>query len=188
MVTAAAPARERILDAALELFVERGVFATSIEDVCARSGASVGSLYHHFGGKEGLARTLYAEGLAAYQAAFLDELRRHDGAEQGVRAVVARHVRWCTEHPQLMRYLLGGGEAPANANREFFAAVMAWWRPHVRYGALRNLPLDLAYAVWLGPVQEYCRLWLAQRTTVPPRRAAPVLADAAWQALKGEKT
>lgn len=182
----AVTARERILDSALELFVDQGVVATSIEDVCDRSGASVGSLYHHFEGKEGLARELYAAGLAGYQAAFLDELRRHDEAQAGVRAIVARHLRWCTERPQLMRYLLAGGEAPAEQNREFFTAVMAWWRPHARYGAVRDLPLDLAHALWLGPVQEYCRAWLAGRAAVTPEEAAPVLADGAWQALKGD--
>jgi hypothetical protein len=64
---------------------------------------------------------------------------------------------------------------------------MVWWRPHARYGALRDLPLDLAHALWLGPVQEYCRVWLAGRAAVAPRQAAPVLADGAWQALKGDQ-
>jgi AcrR family transcriptional regulator len=181
--------RERILDSALDLFAERGVVATSIEDVCARSGASVGSVYHHFAGKEGLADALVAESLGAYQTAFLTELRRHGEAEDGVRGIVRFHLGWCAKHPGAMRFLFAhGGSAPPEQNRAFFADVMAWWRPHVRYGALRDLPLDLAYALWLGPVQEYCRLWLADRTPVAPRRAASVLADGAWQALKGDSS
>lgn len=179
--------RERILDSALELFVERGVVATSIEEVCARSGASVGSVYHHFAGKEGIADALVAETLSGYQAAFLEELRRHGGAEEGVRGIVRFHLRWCAEHRGAMRFLFAhGGAAPREQNRAFFAEVMAWWRPHARYGALRDLPLDLAYALWLGPVQEYCRLWLAGRAAAGPRKAAPVLADGAWHALKGD--
>jgi AcrR family transcriptional regulator len=45
---------ERILDAAESWFAEKGFAATSINDVCERSGLPVGSIYHHFGNKEGL--------------------------------------------------------------------------------------------------------------------------------------
>ena len=43
-----------LLDAALELFIERGYSSTSVEDVVQRADSSVGSLYHHFGNKSGL--------------------------------------------------------------------------------------------------------------------------------------
>lgn len=51
--------RQQVLDAVLSLFRERGYFATSIQDISRESGVSVGSIYHHFGDKEGIARTLY---------------------------------------------------------------------------------------------------------------------------------
>lgn len=51
--------RQQVLDAVLKLFSERGYFATSIQDISRESGVSVGSIYHHFGDKEGIARTLY---------------------------------------------------------------------------------------------------------------------------------
>jgi AcrR family transcriptional regulator len=188
------PRREAILEAALACFVEDGVAGAPIEEVCARAGASVGSVYHHFGGKEGLAGAVYVECLAKYQAAFLAALRRHpDDAEGGVRGVVREHLRWClADSPQAARFLLFCGDGARGAaaevvrdrNREFFAEVLRWWRPHVRYGALREVDLDLAYALWLGPAQEYCRLRLSERTRVPRRRAEALLADGAWHALR----
>jgi AcrR family transcriptional regulator len=50
--------RERILDAALELFVERGFRGTTISDVERRVGlaAGTGSFYRHFRSKEELLR------------------------------------------------------------------------------------------------------------------------------------
>lgn len=51
--------RQQVLDTVLALFRERGYFATSIQDISRASGVSVGSIYHHFGDKEGIARTLY---------------------------------------------------------------------------------------------------------------------------------
>ena len=58
---AAASARRRraLLDAALELFPKKGVGNCRLEDLLERSGASVGSFYHHFGGKPELAAALY---------------------------------------------------------------------------------------------------------------------------------
>lgn len=51
--------RQQVLDAVLVLFRERGYFATSIQDISRESAVSVGSIYHHFRDKEGIARALY---------------------------------------------------------------------------------------------------------------------------------
>ncbi len=49
----------RILTAALDLYVEKGFHNVSIHDVQKQAGVSIGSIYKHFGGKEGIARALY---------------------------------------------------------------------------------------------------------------------------------
>ena len=46
--------RAQLIDVATRLFASRGYDGTSIEAVLAESGASRGSLYHHFNGKEAL--------------------------------------------------------------------------------------------------------------------------------------
>lgn len=47
-------ARARIRDAAIALFAERGLAATTIRDIAEAAGVSSGLLRHHFGSKEGL--------------------------------------------------------------------------------------------------------------------------------------
>jgi AcrR family transcriptional regulator len=47
-------ARARIREAALRLFAERGVEATSIRDIARAAGVSGGLVRHHFGSKEDL--------------------------------------------------------------------------------------------------------------------------------------
>lgn len=49
----------RILSAALDLFVENGYHNVSIHHIQRQAGVSIGSIYNHFGGKEGVARALY---------------------------------------------------------------------------------------------------------------------------------
>src|SRR3954452_639361 len=85
--------RRAILDAALDAFEANGVLAATLDDIREGSGASIGSIYHHFGDKEGIASALYAQLLAEWQDGFVAALRGR-GAERGVRAAVDHHLRW----------------------------------------------------------------------------------------------
>jgi len=49
----------RILTAALDLFVNRGYHNVSIHEIQKTADVSIGSIYNHFGGKEGVAKALY---------------------------------------------------------------------------------------------------------------------------------
>lgn len=53
--------RRVLLDAAREVFTERGFAGAGVADVVKRAGSSVGSLYHHFGGKAELFLALWEE-------------------------------------------------------------------------------------------------------------------------------
>jgi AcrR family transcriptional regulator len=187
--------QEQILSAALECFTERGFAATTVDEIRRRSGASVGSIYHHFGGKEGLAAELYVEGLRGYQEGLLEALERTPDVEASIRALVKHHLRWVEANPRLAKFLMGRRETELRLatearvrelNREFFPRVGAWMERHVRSGALRSLPADLWEPLLLGPSQEFARLWLAGRTKLSLRRAERELAEATWNAVRGD--
>ncbi|MGN6792473.1 MAG: TetR/AcrR family transcriptional regulator [Streptosporangiaceae bacterium] len=56
-----------LLDAARAVFVDQGFSSASIADIVERAGSSVGSLYHHFGGKSELFLALWQEHQAAHE-------------------------------------------------------------------------------------------------------------------------
>src|SRR5918997_6865185 len=89
------PARQgdRGLEAALTLFDSVGYSAATIEDIRLQSEVSIGSIYHRFGSKEGIAGALYVESLRSYQQGLVRVLLESAGAEQGVRDAVGHHVR-----------------------------------------------------------------------------------------------
>ena len=58
-----------MLDAAREVFVAHGFSDASIADIVERAGSSVGSLYHHFGGKSELYVALWQEYTLAQEEA-----------------------------------------------------------------------------------------------------------------------
>jgi AcrR family transcriptional regulator len=70
--------RERILAAAMRRFAEAGYEAARVEDVAAELGIAKGSVFQHFGSKEGLF-------LAAYKRA-VESLPRYQDAPARVRA------------------------------------------------------------------------------------------------------
>ena len=56
-----AETQRALLDAARAVFAEQGFAEASIADVVERAGSSVGSLYHHFGGKSELFIALWQD-------------------------------------------------------------------------------------------------------------------------------
>ena len=50
---------EAILEAALDLFVERGFFGTAVPLVAERAGVAAGTIYHYFTSKEALVNALF---------------------------------------------------------------------------------------------------------------------------------
>ncbi len=192
--TASRARRQRILEAALDCFLQRGVGGTNVDRIRARSGASVGSFYHHFESKVEVAAALYLETLESYQRAFAGELRSHARARSGIQGAVRHHLRWVAEHPRLASYLThcrepevaAASEARAQGlNRVFFDEVFGWWRRHAGRGDLRPLRPDLCYALWMGPAEVFTRLWLAAgQDRARLAEADLLLPSAAWVALR----
>ena len=59
--------RDRVLNAALDLFNERGSASVTTNHVAARAGISPGNLYYWFSDKNEIVRELYAQFVAAYE-------------------------------------------------------------------------------------------------------------------------
>jgi AcrR family transcriptional regulator len=185
--------RREILQAALASFEELGYEASTIEDIRRRSRASIGSIYHHFGGKAGIASALYAEGLADYQAGLLVRMRRSRSAQALVKAVVRHHLDWAEANPAWARYLMGMRRLEAVAaievrlrelNQGFIREAAALIRPHIDAQEIAPLRLEILLALFLGPAQEFLRLWFSGRTDLGLRQAREHLAKAAWKSVQ----
>ncbi|WP_318218751.1 TetR/AcrR family transcriptional regulator [Streptomyces sp. SCL15-6] len=181
-------ARTRLLTAALDCFLERGVQRTTVEQIRKRADVSNGSLFHHFPSKQDLAEAVYLQGLEQHQAELHAALTPQLGLRAGIEGVVHRHLTWMAEHPRLATFLLAPPDwiAPRDApqiaasSREFFDSIAQWLRGH---GWAGTPALTIVIAIWTGPAQEYARHRLlsgADRTD----DATQVLAQAAWNALK----
>jgi len=97
----AAPRRRRrdeVLQAAADLFFEKGYEATSTADIAERVGILRGSVYYYLDTKEALLFELL-EGVFAGFLSALEEIQAQDGnALEKLRRVVGHHVRYLADN------------------------------------------------------------------------------------------
>ncbi len=106
MLTAARPdIRTLVLDVALDLFSEQGYFNTSVHDIVHAAGVSIGSIYHHFGDKEGIARALYAHLGERMAWMIADVGTRHDTCCAQSRDLIARLFAMTEDEPRTTAFL-----------------------------------------------------------------------------------
>ncbi len=193
--SAETPRRRQILDAALECFLENGFEGTTIEHIRHASGASHGSIYHHFGSKEAVALALYVEGMHEYQEAVLARVKKESSAQAGIRALIEAHLECVEADPNRSLFLtrLGMAEVSEEAaeriaaiNQEFFRAVHAWLLPYIEQGQVIRIPAALYVPVILGPTTHYARHWLAHRLGLDRAEVLEVLARSAWNSLRAD--
>ena len=110
--TESKPTAERILDAAEDLFAEKGYSATSLGDVADRVGIRSPSLYNHFRNKEALYSAVLERLLDAFTAP-LAELNQSEITKEQIFQWLETIVRMHHERPNLARLLqhaaLSGG-------------------------------------------------------------------------------
>lgn len=192
--SAAAPPVDRksaILTAALAVFSEHGIEAATIDDIRQRSGASVGSIYHHFGNKEGLAAALFAQGLDDYWTRLIAAIAAAPDARLAIHAMLDTHVGWIVAKPDLARFLFARRQAVSQAHEDSirqltnqrFKQLFELFKPWFQQGLFRRLPSELYAPLLLGPAQELSRHWLGGRLAFDPRQAIEELSGAAWRSI-----
>lgn len=99
--------RRRVLDAAFEVFGERGIAASSLTEVAARAGLTKGAVYSNFDSKDELVLALMEEHAGHRIQASLDAVEAADSADLfgELAAVLVREMRAdATWHRLLAEY------------------------------------------------------------------------------------
>jgi AcrR family transcriptional regulator len=98
--------RNRIRQAALELFVTKGVIGTSVRDIAAKAEIAEGGLYRHYASKEDLAWKLFSENYAALAKDLQGIAKTAPDFAARLAAMVRRFCRFFDEEPLMFRFLL----------------------------------------------------------------------------------
>lgn len=89
--------RQRILEAATNVFARRGYGQATVSEIAAEAGISMGALYHHFPSKEDLYRALLDDHLRSELAEW-SELRPAASLREAVEQFVAFQSRHLQSH------------------------------------------------------------------------------------------
>ena len=98
--------QQRILDAATDVFAAHGFTAATMADIVEQSGASIGSIYHHFGGKKELFLAIFDRLAAEIEHRIdaatgeADEADRQRTFEVTVRAYL--EAMWANRHAAMV--------------------------------------------------------------------------------------
>jgi AcrR family transcriptional regulator len=99
------PAKREILRAALKLFSERGLAATSVRDIADESGYTNPALYKHFASKEELALHLFETCHTRVWTACSAALASGEGFDGKLDAYVGRWLELLDEYPEVLAFL-----------------------------------------------------------------------------------
>ena len=151
--------REKVL-AAAELFADRGLDATKMEDVAATTGVPKATLYYYFDGKEDLLGFLFAEILDEVERAIAGAVDGPGSAAERLRAAIVAHLGVFEAFPAASRALqfdLGRAaripHIDERTDAAFLAPVRSLLEAGARDGSLRPVahPRIVAVAI-LGAV------------------------------------
>lgn len=182
--------RQKILEAALGVFLEEGFDGTTLAAIRRKSGASTGSIYHFFSGKHDIAAVLLHDAISGWSAAS-KFVGARDDAEGAIKASVSGLLLWGLRSQRQFRFM-DDLVSRKSDSPEFMAigktlaagraAAAERYREWQEAGWVRPLPWRVAYALMTGPAYTYLR------NAHGVIRANPgdidLIATAAWDAVR----
>ncbi len=99
------PKRQAILDAALDLFAERGFHGTAVPLVADRAQVGAGTVYRYFASKEALVNELFQFWKQQLGRALLDEFPQKAGTRAQFHEIWKRLHRFAAVHPKAVAFL-----------------------------------------------------------------------------------
>ena len=119
--------RQHILEAAEQVFAERGFEAAKVQEISAKAGLSMGTIYSIFPGKADLFDALLEMRGRELLAVAREATKRSDPPLDALRALGDSYVAWFVDHPAFLRMQLGASVSwalgPSSA-----PSRMAFWR------------------------------------------------------------
>ena len=102
---AKAEKRRRIVDAAVEVFADKGFFGARVSEIAEVAGVADGTIYLYFKSKDDILISLFREKMTEILHRFAAMLAQTDDPEQKVRRYISEHLALVAEQPKLMQVL-----------------------------------------------------------------------------------
>lgn len=183
--------RKAMLNAAAELFAERGFGGTNLRDVADVLGMSRPGLYYHFPSKEKILEALVEEvtlSLAAQLAEIADQADRDP--EEALRLVMRISTLWVLDNPTLFRVLdRSETEMPRElqerhevVKRAILQNFTEIIKRGIAMGKFRPIDPHVAALTAIG-MRNWSAWWFNPAGRMPKEEVAETIADMAVRSL-----
>lgn len=163
----------RILSAALDLFVRDGYHSVSIHHIQKQANVSIGSIYNHFGGKEGVARALYIHILKEMEELVDDAIAAETSPLMQCRAIIHDLFRYTESHRNIIAFVFHAKhveflpEEPQTSDSAPFIKMRGIVRKGIDCGELRVMDTWVAASAVFGGATRMIQLRLEGKLEQP---------------------
>lgn len=152
--------KEGIVSAALKLFSEKGFYVTTIPDIAAKVGMSVGNFYNYFTSKDILAKELVMY-ISTHLGGKIREINEKPvSTETKIAEIVTMYFSLAIERPEMIEYFLrvylsnreifGEGCEGMVCVSPFVTEMMIFFDDGVKCGDLRDQDFFSAFGLFMG--------------------------------------
>jgi len=164
--------REHILDAAEQVFSEKGFHEATLKEIAERAEFSVGALYGFFAGKDDLFAKVMERRGSAILAVIEDAVARSGSATEKLHALVDGQFRYFLEHHHfytLLQRTIGGSwlnlkagldEASFERYQKAIALEATVFAEGVESGEFRDSDPETMGVLFTGIIQAYLAHWI----------------------------
>ena len=154
---------DEVLDAALDLFIEKGFAATRVEDIAARAGLSKGAVYLYFPSKEAVLEGIVKRAVVPIASSAVEMAGNYAGDPRTIITMVMKTVATRLTEPRtiaipklMMREMINFPDFAAMYRTEVLDKVMplitGLLRTGIAEGYLRPVDPELTIRSIVGPI------------------------------------
>lgn len=183
----------RILTAALDLFVSNGFHKVSVHEVQKKADVSIGSIYNHFGGKEGIAKALYDHLLNEMQGLIDDAIKEKSTAVDRCNEIIRQLFVYTETHPNIIAYIFHPRhtefipDEPHICRSVPFMCIRDIIQEGMDNGEIRACDAWIASAAILGGPIRLIHLRLERIIKEPLPAMLDGMLDSIWQGMLGDE-
>lgn len=176
-------ARERILDAALNIFSSKGYHDTKLDEIAEESETSKGGIYFHFPNKERLFLALVDQFADLLERRIVEAIEQEKEGIQRVRAALAACLQTFGKYRLPAKLLLvqavGLGATFENKRMEindrFARLIRTYLDEAIAVGDLAPVDTEVVSYAWMGAIYGVVIRWVYTGEPTPDRILSALL-------------
>lgn len=180
----------RILTAALDLFVDRGYHNISIHEIQKKADVSIGSIYNHFGGKEGIAKALYEHILNEMDELIDGVIQEINSPSEQCKEIIRQLFEHTETHHDIMAFVFHSKhtdflpDKPLICNASPFIKIREIINTGIEAGEFVKTDSWVATSSIFGGAIRMIQLRLDRLIEQPLTEYYSMIIDAAWTGLE----